>query len=332
MIHSFAVAVLLSGAAQAPLADTIAQQLSSADARTIAWGAFSAGAYQRVEAIPRLEQLLESPPPIGLDEERAVVDVVMDALIQLNARVPARLVVPYVQRRPVQAFVLLSRASDREGVLLELLPQLSGMPWFAAANILLEDRSAGLAEHLIRTVKLRLTVHLTDTEGGGLGVGGGGFMGIGCGVGQDPPGYPPHAEYRFAFGPQRGLIVLAPGPRPVYYSRTVTSSFQYGVSELNIGGPNDEDRIEYLQKMAPDTAGIPFRAHTFETVAWSTADALSKRVWELHSLVQRRFQYLVDRIREFLPLPADLGEPSAIEVRIADERLDKGVPLPRFDR
>lgn len=330
MVHTLAVALLLSGAAQAPLADTIAQQLASADARTIAWGAFNAGAYRRVEAIPRLEQLLESPPPTGLDEERAVIDVVMDALIELNAHVPARLVVPYVQRRPVQAFVLLSRANDRQGVLLELLPQLSGMQWFAAANILLEDRSAGLAEHLIRTVRLGLTVHVADTEGAGF-VEGGGSMGVSCGMGQNPPGYPPHAEYRFALGPHPGLIVLAPGPRLVYYSRTVTANFQYGVSEVIIGGPTDNDRIEYLQKMTPET-GTPFRAQTVETVAWSTADAFSKRVGDLHSLVQRRFQYLVDRIREFLPLPADLGEPPAIEVRIVDQRHDKGVPLPRFDR
>ena len=82
-----------------------------------------------------------------------------------------------------------------------------------------------------------------------------------------------------------GLIVLAPGPHPVYYSRTVTTSFQYAVSRATIDGPNDEDRVEYLRAMSPGTGLNPFRAHTVETVAWSTADALSQRVRELRALV-----------------------------------------------
>ena len=348
MGHTFAVALLLSAAAQAPSADTIARQLNSEDAQTIAWGAYNAGAYHSVDAIPRLQQILESPPVTAPSEERAFTGVVMDALIQLNARVPARLLVPYVEKRPVHTFVLLSNATDREGALLELLPRLSGIQWFAAANILFEDRSSGLVEHLVRTTRLRLTVHVADDENVGFGVGGGVSVGIACGVGQDPPAYPPHAEYRLGSSPQPGLIVLAPGPHPVYYSRTVTTSFQYPVSEASTEGPNDEDRVKYLRAMSPDTGGTPFRAHTVETVTWSTAGALSQRVRELRSLVERRFRFLVERAREFRltsaaftrsrSVPAapsdssDMVVEPPIELNIVDQRRDRAVPLPKFDR
>ena len=209
MSHPIAVALLLAATAQAPSADAIARQINSQDPRTIAWGAYNAAAYHRVEAIPRLQALLESPPLADPSEARSFTDVVMDALIQLNARVPARLLVPYHATRPVHTFILLSRASDREGPLLEMLPRLSGLPWFAAANLLLQDRSYGLVEHLVRNVKLQLTVHVADSENVGFGVGGGGSIGIGCGVGQDPAGYPPHTEYRWHFGLQSGATVLA---------------------------------------------------------------------------------------------------------------------------
>jgi hypothetical protein len=333
MGHLAAVALLLSAAAQAPSADPIARQLNSQDAQTIAWGAYNAGAYHRVDAIPRLQQILEFLPLTAPTEERALIAVVMDALIQLKAKVPARLLLPYLEKRPVHTFVLLSSATDREGALLELLPRLSGTQWFAAANMLFEDRSPGLIEHLVQTARLQLTVHVADTENVGFGIGAGvSSVSIACGIGQDPPAYPPHAEYRFGWSPEPGLIVLATGPHPVYYSRTVTTAVQYPVSEASTGGPNDEDRIDYLRAMSPETGGSPFRAHTVETVTWSSPEALSLKVRELRSLVERRFRSLADRARPSRSIPWDVVMEPPIDLHIVDQRTDRAVPLPKFDR
>jgi hypothetical protein len=332
MGHTLVAALLLSAAAQAPSADTIARQLDSQDTQTLAWGAYNAGAYHRVDAIPRLQQIFEFPPVTAPSEERAFIGVVMDALIQLKARVPARLLAPYVEKRPVHTFVLLSSATDREGVLLELLPRLSGVQWFAAANMLFEDRSPGLVEHLARTVRLQLTVHVADSENVGFAVGGAVSVAIACGIGQDPPAYPPHAEYRFGFGPQPGLIVLSQGPHPIYYSRGVTTSFQYAVSEASAAGPTDDDRVEYLRAMSPDTGGNPFRAQTVEVATWSTADDLSQRVRELRSLVERRFRSLVDRARQFRSIPPNLMVQPPIDLHMVDQRSNQAVPLPTFAR
>jgi len=326
------VALVLTVATHAPTAATIARQLDTQRAQTIAWAAYNAGAYHRVEAIPRLQQILESPLVTSPVEERAFIGVVMDALIQLNARVPAQLLVPYVEKRPVHTFVLLASATNREGVLLQLFPRLSGIQWFAVANMLFEERSPALVEHLVRTVRLQLTVQVADNENVAFGISGGVSVGIACGIGQDPPAYPPHAEYRFGFGPQPGAIVLAPGPRPVYYSRTVTTSFQYPVSEASFEGPTDDDRVEYLRAMSRGTGMSSFRAHSVETVTWSTADALSQRVRELRSQVEGRFRSLVDSARQFRSIPSDLVVQPSIEVQVVDRRSDKTVPLPKFGR
>jgi hypothetical protein len=96
---------------------------------------------------------------------------------------------------------------------VDLLPRVSGFHWFAAADVLLSDRAPDLAAHLIHTIRLQLTVYVTDRDG--IELGAGGMSGGGAGaVGEDPPDYPPHAEYRFELAPSPGFFVLASGPHP----------------------------------------------------------------------------------------------------------------------
>ena len=299
--------------------DTISQQLDATDPRTVAWGAYNAAAYRRVDLIPRLQAILESPPAAASLDERAFIDAVMDSLIQLEARLPARLLVPYVNQRPIHSLLLLSKATDREGVLIELLPSQTGFQWFTAANMLVEDRSPGLVDHLVRTVTLRLTVHIVHDTSAGIGSGSGRGASIACGVGQGPAGYPPHAEYRFEADPRPGFIVLAPGPQPVYYSRLVTAGSQYPISGLGITGPTDEDRVSYLRAMAHDTGPRGFRAHTMEAIAWSTEAAVSQRVEELRAQIQGRFRSLIERACESRCVASDLPMPQ-IELSIVDRR------------
>lgn len=327
------VSALLLSAVLAPQGDTIELQLKSTDPRTVAWGAYNASAYHRVDLIPRLQHLLDSAPPTGPLEAYAFVGIVMDSLIQLNARVPANVLVSYADKRPVQTFVLLSMSPDREGALLQLLPRLTGFEWFAAADMLVEDRSPGLGEYLAETVRLQLTVTVSDTENTGFGHVEGGGGGIGCGIGQTPPGYPPHAEYRFESGPRAGFTVLTTGPRPVYFSRTVSTTFQYAVSVATITGPTDDDRLAYLQAMSPQPAAVALRAHTFATVAWSTAAALSQRVEELRSGVELQFRSLVEDVRQAVPgLKTRPNAVLPIEVHLVDRRVDQTERLHQIRR
>jgi hypothetical protein len=330
MLAQLAIALLLGVGIQMPSADDIARQLDSTDARTAAWGAYYAAAYHREDMVPRLQRLLETPPTTGPQETSAFIGVLMDALILLNARVPARTVVSYVERQPVQAFVLLSNASEREAVLLDLLPRLSGPRWFAAADMLFDDRSPGLIAHLVRTVRLQLTVTVVDDEHHGCGLGGGLSGGVADGIGQNPANYPPHAEYRFESAPSRGFIVLTTGPHPVYYSRYVWRTFQYPISIILESGPTDEDRVEYLRAMTPDIGSNPFRADTIASVPWTTASDLVARVPQLRSEVERRFRGLVDRARQSRPGPGDLVVEPRIEIRLLDCRTDTSVALPKI--
>jgi hypothetical protein len=74
---------------------------------------YLAGVYQLTAAVPALQRMLESPPAMTERERPAFVDVVLDALIQLNARLPAPLVARYAEMRPVQSLALLTNSIDR---------------------------------------------------------------------------------------------------------------------------------------------------------------------------------------------------------------------------
>jgi hypothetical protein len=328
----FALAVLFVGTIQAPSVNDIAKQLDSTNPTTIAWGAYNAAAYHRDDMIPRLQQLLETPPATDRMEQYAFTDVVLDALIQLKAKIPARMVVPYIEKRPVQAFVLLANATGRHDVLLRLLPRLAGYQWFAAADMLFEDRAPDLIAELIRPLRLRLAIYVVDNEAsGGSGSGNAASRGIGDGIGQSPRDYPPHAEYRFE-SPGVGFVVLAAGPRPVYYSRNVTRTFQYGVSEVSVSGPTDDDRLAYLHAMA-DPSGAPIlRAETVERIRWTSAGALVSRVRDLRAELLQRFRYMVERADQSRSLPASRPIDPPVDVRLEDRRSDRTVPLPKIEQ
>jgi hypothetical protein len=196
--------------------------------------------------------------------------------------------------------------------------------------MLFDDRSPGLIAHLVRTVRLRLTVAVVDDEHHGCVPGGGMSGGVADGIGQNPANYPPHAEYRFEAAPRRGYVVLATGPHPLYYSRYVWRTFQYPISIPRESGPTDEDRVAYLRAMTPDTGSNPFQADTVASVPWTTASNLLARVPQLRSDVEWRFRGLVDRVRESRPGPADLVVEPRIEIRLLDCRTDRSVALPKI--
>ena len=90
--------------------------------------------------------------------------------------------------------------------------------------------------------------------------------------------------------------------------------------------------MKYLRTMSPETGAIPLRAHTIETVAWSTADAFLRRVRTLRAGVEQRVRDLVDRAGQFGTVLREPVVQPAIELRVVDQRKDKTVPLPTIDR
>ena len=156
--------------------------------------------------------------------EIAAVDVALDALIQMKQTLPSSALMSVSERRPEQALILASFASredaDVDEFLFDVLRANHYVRWFAAANLLLQRRTPGLASSIISSLRLAVHVYITaGNNGSGGGSGSGMGFAVGCGAVGAAPGLPPWAHYRLVTAAHAGLVVLSPGPTTVYYQR-----------------------------------------------------------------------------------------------------------------
>jgi len=153
-------------AQNAPDAAAVRTRLHSASASEAAWAAFDAGTFQIKQAVPDLIAVLDSPPAAAEHERDYLVAAILDALIQIHARpgasllpalAPADRPTRYYARWPVQTLILLDCVGPEAGpVLLELLHDATGYPWYAFANLLLTRPQPGFAAELLKGLKLEL--------------------------------------------------------------------------------------------------------------------------------------------------------------------------------
>jgi hypothetical protein len=216
----------------------------------VAWGAYRAAEFRLFDLVPDLVTKLAAPPIGENREPYAVRAALLDSAVQLEAAVPAPVLHSYWQDFPVQSAILFARATGpRDDVLLDLLTPATGFRWFAIANLLARSRPKGFAVKVLPSIHLRLSVTVSERGNAG-GVEGGSSGGVGDGIGINPAGFPPRATYRFESGPWPGYVVLSTGPHNVYYSRTVSYEWQFGVSEVSRAGPSDWERLRYVQAYA----------------------------------------------------------------------------------
>jgi len=321
--------------------DEAGAELRSDKPNEVAWGAFRAAEYRLFNLMPDLITKLAAPPAGDDREVYAVRAALLDSAVRLDAAVPASVVRSYWHDFPVQSAILFARATGgRDGVLLELLTSATEFRWFALANLLVQWRPSGLAVspnglevNILTPIHLNLVV--TVSEQGNAGSGGGGGSGVSDGIGINPAGFPPRATYRFESGPLAGLTVLSTGPRVVYYSRTVSYGWQFGVSEVYIGGPTGAERLRYAQTYAfPEHEPIDRvrqLGERYDSARWEGEDALRRRVDDLRAdMLQKYRDFLATVVAKGRLTAADsqsLAQPP-IDVRIVDARKDTSRPLP----
>jgi hypothetical protein len=279
---------------------TVRTLLRSADPVQRAWGAWWSTQFQIRDVTDVLQDIVASYVEGASVGESVATDLALDALIQFRAVVPSDLAMRAYERRPAQALILLALNKDADEALLTIAHRESGLPWFAASNLLLERRAAGFAEVLLQN--LTLSAQLTITlDGSGYGGGFGGGTGRGCGGGAYTEGLPPWPWYELRSSARTGMLVLAQGPRPVYYERFVGPPGR-GPSggSHTIGGPQTSDRIEYLNVLA-GTNNRPERLRGYESysVQWRDGMTIEDEVANVHADLVRRYrgllQALIDR-------------------------------------
>jgi hypothetical protein len=146
----------------------------------MAWAAYTIGAQKHFDMVPKLVRLVGSfeggamPDKDPISPEAAVMEVVADALIRLEAKLPADVVMHLYPRFPAQTIILLSRASDNSGPLMEIFRNTESRDlWLAAANLLAVHPPPGFVRTLLGAAVTTFSFQVLWTEHEGEGSGSG---------------------------------------------------------------------------------------------------------------------------------------------------------------
>ena len=314
------------------LMDRIAARLESASPQDRAWGAYLAQKNDLKQFTPNLIQTLRK---LGDDESRdawLVTSALIDSLIQLEADVPADVVMGLKPFFTSHKVILLARSPlANKDALLELMRNNEGNFWRAAGNLLAGAKAPGLAALLLNRLHISVSIYVVDPGTGGAG----GGIGSGCsgdGFIAVPKEYPPIGFYGLSDQPRGGYVVLAPGPTTIYYYRVVVNSgAQTGWGDSCGNVDYDQAVIEYLAMLlgtVPDQVGLKSAESCSEQ--WRGAAALTRRLRQIRSDVIARYHAVASRLVDAgLLTEVEAGElVPHIEVHVADLRADKSVPLP----
>jgi hypothetical protein len=324
-------------AADDALAQKIARQLSSDDPKAVAWGGYLATEHRMRGSVPDLVKAIASR---RLQQSRiewsAARNAVFDALIQLGGHPPPNVLLPYYPEHREPVLILLSEPRPgRDEVLLKLLKEESGIPWYAIAGLLLEVKAAGLAAELLRGLRLTLDVMVVDGPpeyGPTSSFGHGG--GIGDGVLYPAPGFPSIATYSLWHSAVRGATVLAEGPHPVYHTRKQSPPdwIPSGPSGLTIDAPDAKQRLEYLEELLEHW--LPVEPVEKITLQWTTPERLRADVARHRERIGRKYGELIALAQKRKRLTAAEAKAlvATIDVQVQDLRRNKSTRLPDASR
>ena len=218
-----------------------------------AWGAYWAGQLHddsldklliaRLSEAQGLSQSGDSP------EEHAYVLALFDALIQSGQRVPEKDLISFKEARRDEVLILLARDRGNEDLLLSMREEKLNQPqWLTVNNLLLRMKSAQFYTKTLN--ELRITHEFTVVDPVGLAPGSGGGSGGGgwsCGVRGLPKGFPPIGLYQLTEYAGEGYVLVAKGPRDIYYRRKVVpTDRQIGWDVPFSMSDRQWERLQYL--------------------------------------------------------------------------------------
>ncbi|MBK8097438.1 MAG: hypothetical protein IPK26_10040 [Planctomycetes bacterium] len=328
------VALLLLAFAAAqerpPVAANLANALRSDDAVTVAWAAHDARECGDKSTIPALRQALRRWESNENQNATQVRPFVLDALIELDARVPAEELTSQIddERCGNAALILLLRESRvNERQLLELF---AGRTWhdgfllrqdpeirtLAIGAVLCQQRAPGFSALLWSRLDHRLHVTVPDDDPG--------VWSVSIGRPRRPEsakvGFPPTVRYVLTFGPSWNKL------GDLWYARQQAEGQEFGVCA-------SFDAHIWLHEL---TQKAPTAAVRTPTIPFTTADAWKRDVRSARAQLQIELgECLRDLVRGGAMTEAEAAAAKAqteVGVVIHDQAKHRAEPLPEIER
>jgi hypothetical protein len=275
-------------------------QLESPDSREQAWGAWFAGQGKVQEAVPLLQQVVEKHVAV-LDKEmdEFPLDAALDALIQLQAKVPPALILKIYKKRTAQALVLLSKLGpEGDPLLLDLGARAKGSELLALANMLLEHRTPGAAALFLKSLKIEAYLYIVDESSvehpGEVMLGTPAFA-IASG---HAGGYPPLAYYWLTDEPRGGDIILAAGPRNIFYQRVLSSPGSTPQASMFGVNFDQKDRLRYIAALAGRDFEMPLMPDQLSSTIGRAKGAPDADIRGYRQEILRRYSLLIRMLAE----------------------------------
>jgi hypothetical protein len=206
--------------------DRARQLLNSAQWVDKAWGAYLAGRLHSDDLDQLLIEQFRQAAPLrdsqSYTDEYAFLATLFDAAIEAGITVPAELLDPFEDNWTYPVLILLARDTNSEDSLLRLRQEKSrNIVWLAANNLLLARKSQPWYRAILGEINITHRFTVTDPgDGGEIGGGQGGGV-YSDGGAKVPQGFPPVTLYHLVDFGQKGDVLLARGPKDVYYRRTI---------------------------------------------------------------------------------------------------------------
>jgi len=322
---------------RAEVKNRVDQLIQSASNKDRAWAAYLIGEYGLKEFAPALVELLNPNQGAPEWETELVYRAALDSLIRLRVGAPSGSLMPLYERFPDETLIILARSPSENGEALLSIAEQPGRTvcWVAACNLLAESKAPGFAAYLLKSVKIKVEIAVSD--GGSKGYGSGlGSGAAGCGVSQVTDGFPPTARYQLILDPKRDAVVVAPGAHPVFYERLVIEpgvTNQRWMSVADHSVQRDRYCLEYLAALLGQSADeLGLRETYTDLIAWSGIERYKVDVISFRELVIGNFERVKKRCVEGNLLSESEAEalrPNLI-ITVRDMRENKTPQLPEI--
>jgi hypothetical protein len=324
--------------------------LGREEPRAMAWQAYNAMITDDGASIPELLSLASRWQPLSpqtfyedsrwprlsarQEEERDAMAEVLDALIQLNASVPADTLRNLAPDFENAVAVLLARMPIEESGPLSLdfyrSPPKPDFPLqYVSAALLAFHPSPDFAGKLLADIKVQAAVFVILPGGDRFGRGFGGCCADSPETARDD--WPPIGQYKLSLETSEGASIVVAGLDPIYVTRVESSPYLGDDCSMSWGvylGPEQRRRL-IAEMLGGSPEAIPWETSPQKTIEFDSPEqfnsALLAFVEEQQQMYRETAEALVDRD---LLAPADvLRSLPELKLKLIDMRGEGAAPI-----